>query len=229
MATIVREVLTVLSMKLPIFCGGMSRVGFGISGTFVGTVSFFYSTDGVNFRPLSVRPFASGATVQSTTATGNWEADVGNAVAIMVQVTAYTSGSVIVTLGASIDSSYQDAFLAPTSKFVSQEVAGGSTNVITQAAQTNRAWRLRTLTGAFSVAAGAAVAITITDGASSVLWKSYVPLTAGPWTVTLPPDPNIPGVGGGGVVGTAGNSLVVTLAAPGGSVVSEVNCEFLAA
>ena len=139
------------------------------------------------------------------------------------------TGTVVATLVASVDSSYQDAFLASTSKYVNA-VHGRAACVITQAAQANRAWRLRTLTTAFSVAAAAAVKLTITDGASAVLWEEYVPAAAGTYLVPLPADPNVPGLSGGGLVNTPGNSMmVITLADGGGSVSSELNAEFTAA
>jgi hypothetical protein len=229
MANTIREALNAAGMRLILYTGGTSKVGFNIAGTWVGKASFWGAPDGLAFRQVSVTPFASGTAVQSVTANGSWEIATANYLAYMVQLDTLTSGTPLVTMGASLDSSYQDVFLASTSIFVSQEVSAGATNVITQAAQANRAWRLRTLTGAFSVAAAATVALSITDGASSVIWKTYVPLAAGPWQVTLPPDDNTPGRRGGGVVGTAGNSMVITLAAPGGSVVSELNAEFCAA
>jgi len=234
MANVIREALNADQMALPIFCGGMSKVGVNLAGTWVGTVKFYASVDGLNFNLVSVTPFASGTTVQSSVANGSWEFLAQNYVAFKVVFTR-TSGTVIVTLATSIDSSYQDAFLASTSIYVRQEVTGGATNVITQTAQANRAWRLRSLSVAFSVAASAAVKLTISDGASSVLWNGYVPLGAGQasgggtYEVPLPPDPNTPGLVGGGLVNTPGNTMVITLAAPGGSVVSEVNAELHAA
>ncbi len=228
MANIIREALTATGMKLPLFVGGMSRVGFSVTGTWVGTVAFEVSYDGVNFRTAFVQPFASGTAVSSTTANGSWWMDVSNALVVRATFTR-TSGTAVVVIGTSIDASYQDAFLVSTSRYVSQEVTGGATNVITVAAQANRAWRLRTLTGAFSVAAGATVELIVSDGASAVMWDTYVPLAAGPWVVTLPADPNVPGLSGGGVVNTPGNTLVITLAAPGGSVVSQVNAEIIPA
>jgi hypothetical protein len=232
MATVLREVLNADQMNLTVFCGGQSKVGIGVTGTFVGTLSFAGSFDGINFVPLTVTPFASGTGVQTATATGNWEVNVKNLVAVRVTFSR-TSGSATVFLGTSIDSSYQTAFLAATSVNVTQEVSAGATNVITQAAQANRAWRLRTLSVAFSVAAGAAVKVTVADGANN-LWSGFVPKqdvsTGGfTWQAPLPADTNTPGVSGGGVVGTPGNAMTVTLAAPGGSVVSEVNCEFIPA
>ncbi len=226
MANIIREALSADGMSLHLFCGGMSKVGFGIAGTFVGTVSFFASQDGVNFLPAFVTPFASGTAVSTTTATGNWELTVRNALVVKVVFTR-TSGTVIATLATSIDSSYQNAFLASTSVYATSSHAAGATNVLTIAAQTNRAWRLRTLVITWSAAPAAAVLCTVTDGASTVIWESYVPTAGG--QVVLPADANVPGLTGGGVVNTPGNSLVVTVADPGGSVVSKINAELSAA
>ncbi len=231
MATTTKQALNAANASVKIFTGGQSRVGFNLGGTWVGTASFFVSYDGANFTPLTVTPFASGTGVQTATSNGNWFADVNNALAVAVVFTTFTSGAVNVTIAAANDGSWQDAFLAPTSKFVSQSVAGGATNVITQAAQANRAQRLRSLSVGFSVAAGAAVDIKVTDGASSVLWEGYVPPSTngisggGTFNCPLPPiSHTLPEIGG--VYGTPGNSMVVTLAAPGASVVSTVNAEF---
>ena len=230
MANRISEVLNAVGMSLTIPCAGMSRVGIGVqalSGTGA-TVGFFVSTDGVNFISAKARPFASGTTVATVTTTGNWEFDVQNYVAVQVQLTAGTTPSATIVLAASIDGSYQIAFLAQTSVFQSQEVTAGATNVITAASQTNRTWRVRTISGSFNIAASATVALTVADG-SNTIFKTQIPLAAGPWNVTLPADPNTPGQSGGGLVGTGGNAMTVTLAAPGGSVVSALNCEFVPA
>jgi hypothetical protein len=243
MANIIRGVLTAVNNEVILPCANMTKVGINLSGTWAGTVKFAKSFDGVNFSQapaggtFPVFPFAPGAqvgtAVTQATANGNWEGEVLNLQAIKVTFATATSGSVQVTAATSIDASYQDAFLASSSISVSQNVAGGATNVITQAAQANRAWRLRTLSVAFSVASGASVDIKVQDGGSTTLWEGYVPANpnagyngGGTWLAPLPTDENIPGTVGGGVVGTPGNSLVVTLAAPGGAVVSIVNCEF---
>lgn len=234
MATILAEALNATGMKLTIFSGGQSYVGLNVAGTWVGTVSFFGSTDGMNFVPLFVTPFASGTAVSSSTANGSWFVPVGNYLAIRVTFTR-TSGTAIVTLAASTDSSYQDAFLATTSRWVSQSVSGGAANAITVAAQANRAWNISELVIGYSVAPAAAVLVTISDGASSVLWETYVPplvndgaaTVGGTFRVPLPqPSGSDPR---GGVTNTPGNSLVITLAAPGGSVVSKVNAKISAA
>lgn len=240
MANLLREVLNASGMSLGIYCAGQSKVGINVSGTWTGTIPFSASTDGLNFIPLSVTPFASGPTVQSTTANGSWEVLVQNYLVVKcgkapVGGVTIASGSAVVVMGSSIDASYQDAFLASTSKYVSQSVGGGATNVVTINAQTNRAWRLRTLSIGYSAAAAGSVDLKVSDGASAVLWEGYVPPSlngvsgGGTWLAPLPPDDGNPGIVSGGVVGTPGNSLIITLAAPGGSVVSTVNAEIYSA
>jgi hypothetical protein len=228
MANLIREALNADGMPLVLFTGGMSKAGFNLAGTWTGTVKFYSAGDAVNFQPLSVTPFASGATVQSATANGSWEALVQNALATKV-VFSRTTGTVVVTMSTSIDSSYQDAFLAATSKYVVATHAAGAACVITQAAQANRAWRLRTLVTGFSVAPAADSLLTISDGASSTIWQCYVPKGQATYNVPLPADPNTPGLTGGGVVGTPGNSMVITLADGAGSVTSSLSAEFVAA
>ena len=49
MAQITREVLDSTGMSLAIFCAGQSTVGIGITGSWVGTLSFYGSFDGVTF------------------------------------------------------------------------------------------------------------------------------------------------------------------------------------
>lgn len=229
MANVIKELLNTQGMALPIYCGGMTRVGIGVSGTWTGTITFEASNDGVRWVPVGVTPFASGTSVLTATANGNWQINVGDWVAVRARLSTLLTGSPVITLAAAIDASWQDAYLASTSRYVTAEGGAGAANTITQAAQANRAWRLRTCTVSFSTAPAAAVKITVSDGASSVIWEEYAPGSAGSYGVKLPVDPDTPGVSGGGVVNTPGNSMVVTCAAPGGAVVAAVSCEFIPA
>jgi hypothetical protein len=221
MATEAQQALNATGMSVSFFCAGQSNVGIGVTGTWVGTVSFQGSFDGVNFVPISLTPFPTGAAVQSSTGNGNFFSIGANYTAVQVTFTR-TSGTAIIQLAASLDSSYQAAFLSASSDFLSQSVAGGLANVLTIAAQANRGWNINTLVVGFSVAPAAAVLCTIADGGSSVLWETYIPplsdsgaaTVGGTFQVPLPPS---------GVTGTPGHSLVITLAAPGGAVVSKVN------
>lgn len=229
MANIIRLGLSADGMKLPLFVGGMSRAAFLLSGTWAGTVRFEVSYDGVNFKPLHVTPFASGTAVSSATANGSWWCDVGNALVVRVSFTR-TSGTVLAAVACSIDASYQDAFLASTSRFVNQTVTN-TTNTVTVAAQANRAWRCRTLTITVEAAAtwAAQPCWKILDGASSVLWAGDLATAAGQYKIELPSDPGIPGVVGGGVVGTVGNAMSVVVAAAGSGVDTNINAEIVPA
>ena len=229
MATLLQEVLTADQMSLTLFCGGMGKVGVNLAGTWTGTVTFLGTTDGLNFRPVAVTPFPSGATVNSATVNGSWEFQCQNFVAFKA-LFSRTSGSVTCKLAASVDSSYQDAFLTPTSIYVNG-AASGATNTVTQPAQANRAWRLRTLVVTVNSAATwvSSPNVQVTDGASSVIWAGDIPTTAGVYTIPLPADPNTPGITGGGLVGTPGNSMVITVASGGGAVKTNIDAEFHAA
>lgn len=233
MANLIRQVLPFDGETLTIACAGMKKVGVGISGgPFAGTVSFFASTDGVNFVAVNCQNYpadgslSTGQMAKSATQTGNWDFDVTNHTAFRV-VFSRTSGTVTISLGTSVDESYAIAFLAATSVFVNKEQTGGSALTLTQAANANRGWRLRTLTGSFSAAPASPVKVTINDGASAVLWVAHVAAAAGPFQVTLPLDDNEPTTSGGGVYNTPGNSMVITTGAPGGGITTELNAEFI--
>ncbi len=231
MAYTIREVLTADAMQLPIFCGGTTFVGIGVTGTWVGTLKFYASTDGVQFFQVGVTPFASGTDVQSATGNGSWFFNVRNYVAFKVVFTR-TSGSSTVVLAAATDSSWQDAFLASSTINVASSHASGGANVITQAAQANRAWRLLALSVGYSAAASAAVLLTVSDGGSTTLWEGYVPPSlngiSGGGTFSAP-IPAVFRVGSsiqGGIVNTPGNSMIVTLADAG--VTMKLNATFAA-
>jgi hypothetical protein len=224
----VKQVLNATAMELPIFCGGFSRVGVNLAGTWTGTATFLASFDGVNFASVQVTPFASGTKVSSATVNGSWFFDVKNYIAFKVVFTR-TTGSLVVNLAAAADASWQDAFLLPNARFLNS-VASGATNTLTVAAQTNRAWRLRTLQLAIDTTATWATqpVLQIKDG-STLLWGLDHPTAAGLYNIPLPTDPLTPGAGGGGLVNTPGNTLVIAVASGGGSVKTNINAEVLAA
>jgi hypothetical protein len=226
MATIIREVLNNATQSLTIFCGGMAKVGIGIpalsgAGT---TVSFFGSTDGLNFIPINVNifPFSSGQS--TTTATGNFETPVLDFVAMRVQVTTLgPAGAVTVVMATAIDSSWQDAFLTPQQKWPSSYKLGGGQNILNIPAQANRAWRVRSLVitavGGPTGWASQPV-LQVVDGQFPVLpgtvtWQmDLIGQNTGPLNIPLPSDSNTPGVSGGGIVGTPGNQMNIVLASP---------------
>jgi hypothetical protein len=234
MATLVRRALTAVGDSLRVNCAGLTKVGFGVTGNWAGTLQFSGTVDGLTFKPIYLIPYPPGTGtlptgVNTVTANGNLEFPAENYVAITAQLTALTSaGGPLVSAAASNDTSYQDAFQASTSNYVSQQVGGGAVNSVTIAAQANRALRCRTLTYSFSAAPAGPVLITIYDGGSSnVLWQEYanVVSTSLSAKLNLPSDWNTPYTTGGGVVGSIGNSMQITIAAPGGTITSILNAE----
>lgn len=230
MAQISRELLNADGMSLTVFTGGQSNIGFGISGTWTGTVSFFGSTDGIYFIPIGVTPFASGTAVQTATANGNWFTANKNYLAVKV-VFARTTGSVQVNVAGAVDSSWQDAFLTQTTIFNSKESAATS-NTLTQTAQTNRAWNLTFCEICLNGPQGLGqVAVTIYDGtaAGSVIFKEYIPNAIGSvgytYKCNLPTDAN----GLSTLVGTPGNAMTIAVTGVSGTGSSIINTKFQAA
>lgn len=228
MANILRAALTATGQRLTMNIAGMSYFGVGLTGSWAGTVAFRASSDGVNFSSVQLTPWPTGAAV--TSATTNVILFTGAENYNFIEATfTRTSGTVIVSMAASIDGSYQNAFLTAATQYPNH-TATGATNTMTIAAQANRAWRLRTLTLSNGAAAtwASSPALTVSDG-STLLWGYDPPTAQGTWTIPLPADPNTPGVTGGGLVNTPGNTLVVVLASAGGAVVTNLNAEISAA
>lgn len=215
-----RLILSSLLGSLPQFVTGNAWWGVNITGTWVGTISFFAATDGLNFVPLDAIPWppvTSPPTVQTTTVNGSWYVPVLNYQTIAVTMTAYTSGSAIVQMASSIDTSFQSVFLASSLKWRNSQ-AYEATNTLTLAALPNGAWRLKTLVISADATPtwASSPALQIKDG-STLLWGMDPPLVAGSYNVPLPPDLGGAGVSGGGIVGTAGNAMTISLASSAGS------------
>lgn len=213
------ESLNATGMTLQLACPNQSKVGIGLTGTWVGTVSFFGSVDGLNFIPINVTPFASGTVISSTTANGTWETPVGNFVAIKVLFTR-TSGTVSVIMTSSVDSSYQDAFLTSSTRYPNAS-ATNATATLTQAAQANRSWRLKSLkiTTNKNPSWLTSPNVVINDG-TTALWQFDLPPQGSSgivYDITLPP---------GGIIGTPANLMSIVVAAAGSGATVQINAEF---
>lgn len=79
---------------------GLGSFGLQASGTWVGTLSFEASIDGLTFSALSAVPTNSTTSVTSTTGNGLWLASAAGLRLIRVRVSAYTSGTAMVELQA---------------------------------------------------------------------------------------------------------------------------------
>jgi|ERR1700683_4314902 len=217
MAATLRAVLTAVNEPATIACPLLATVGLRLSGTWVGTVQVLGSFDGVNFNFISASPFPTGAAVASITANGNYFVPVGNYVAIQVLASAYTSGNIGVTMIASADSSYQNAFITPALLNPSSS-ATNATNTLTVAANTNGSLNLTSLVVTVSGQPAWLTSpnLTISDGATPV-WSIDLPLSGSSgviYNVPLPP---------GGIANTPGNTLVIVVPAAGSNITTRIN------
>jgi hypothetical protein len=78
-----------------------SSLSFTISGTWVGTIAFNYSLDGVNFSPDTVLDNSLGTFVSSTTINNAYTANVGSYKYYQIVATAWTSGTATITYNGS--------------------------------------------------------------------------------------------------------------------------------
>lgn len=256
MATLARKILTANAMGVRVSCAGMSYVGISLAGTWVGTVTFEASQSvyglsgpggGSDFKTVGAYAWPPGSTtptpVQTATANGSWYWPVQDYATFRARFT-QTSGSVVATLAAAIDSTWADAFLNPSGKFVNS-FANGTRNLLTIPSDANLGKRLRSLvvsvaahvgggsgTGSSSSAGPASAGwasnpiLQIKDG-STVLYATDLP-TALPFQYVVPlPQPQVAqlGVTDGGVYATPGNPLVIDLASAGSGVTTNLNGE----
>lgn len=81
--------------------GTSGTIGVQLTGTFVATTQFEKTNDATNWVSWSVTVNGGTTTVTSATATGYWTGSVAGATAVRVRASAYTSGTVVVTLNSS--------------------------------------------------------------------------------------------------------------------------------
>lgn len=77
---------------------GLGGAALQVTGTWVGTISFEASLDGVTFVALRATPLGGGAAVTSTTANGAWSLFTSGANQIRARMSSYTSGTATVIL-----------------------------------------------------------------------------------------------------------------------------------
>lgn len=230
MASKVTKVLNAVNQEATIWCAGQSKVGICIpSMTGVNTVSFFGSTDGIQFTPLGVGAYPSAtppaSVVVSASAVGNFEVNVQNYAFIRVQLTS-GSGPVTVVLAASIDGSYQEAFISAQVTGVSLGVlypsttSSGGVNTMTIPSQANRAVNLTFLeVSQTGPGAGGNAQLRIWDGAVGngvPLYSCFLTTPVGSvgvcQVINLPKDE----AGNTSIVGSPGNALTVQVINLGG-------------
>jgi len=76
---------------------GLAGIGLQLTGTWVGTLQFKGSVDGVEFQALTVVPTNSTTGVTSATANGVWQVSAALKL-VQVLCSAYTSGYIVVSI-----------------------------------------------------------------------------------------------------------------------------------
>jgi hypothetical protein len=223
--TKVTKVLTAVNQEATIWCAGQAKVGIGISNvTGTPTLSFFGSTDGLQFNPLTVGAYPSAtppaAGVTTVTATGNYEVNVQNYMFIRAQMT-NGSGPATVVLAASVDNSYQEAFFVGqsgvnlSSTLYPSTTSTSGTNTMAIPGQANRTVNLTFLEVSLAGGGfGANAQLRIWDGSVGngvPLFQDFITSPVGSvgtqQKINLPTDAQ----GNIGLQGTPGNGLVVQI------------------
>jgi hypothetical protein len=81
----------------PMDVTGLASLGLAVAGTFVGTVRFETSLNGLEWSALPVLDVPNEATVDYTTGEGLYQAEVAGCSLVRARVSAFTSGSITVT------------------------------------------------------------------------------------------------------------------------------------
>lgn len=89
--------LTAAQQKLSVASKEYNTVQFQISGTWVATITFEATLDGTNFVSIPAVAPATGLSATTTAANGIFQVSASGMLAIRARVSAYTSGSVVVT------------------------------------------------------------------------------------------------------------------------------------
>lgn len=224
-ATKVTKVLNAVNQEVTIWCAGQNKVGIGIpSLTGTVTLSFYGSQDGLQFSPLTVgaypsaNPPASGVT--TTSAAGNFEVPVQNYQFIRVQMTSGV-GPATVIMAASVDGSYQEAFISPANLGVTLATLYPSTtssagvNTMTIPAQANRTINLTFLEVSMTGPGfGGNAQLKIFDGTATTTAPLFSDYLTGPvgsvgtvQKINLPTDAQ----GNVGIQGTPGNAMTIQI------------------
>jgi hypothetical protein len=102
----------------------ISAVGTQVTGTWVGTIEFQGSVDGVNYTPLRGYPVGGGAYASSTSANGAWTVLTAGMLYYRARATAWTSGSATVSLHVTSSPFMPDVIRAVGATFGEVQVSG---------------------------------------------------------------------------------------------------------
>ena len=103
---------------------GQATVMVQVTAIGVLTLSFEATVDGTNFFAVNMYPVLGGASVTSTTTNGQWVAVIAGAFQFRTRVSAYTSGSVLVSSNAAQGTNEQQVQSGTTQGIASAGVIG---------------------------------------------------------------------------------------------------------
>lgn len=124
--------LTAASQAVTLNLGDRANGSFQITGTFSATVSFEATTDGLTWAAINATPPNSTTAVTSATSTGLWVWS-GAFRAVRARVSAYTSGTAVITVLASPFGGGGSGGGAAGATQYNQGVAGGDTDSLMMA------------------------------------------------------------------------------------------------
>lgn len=225
-ATKASKVLNAVNQELTIWCAGQAKVGISIrTVTGTPTLKFTGSLDGLTFNPLTVGAYPSAvppaAGVTEATGAGDYEVNVQNYQFIRVQMTS-GAGPATVVMAASVDSSYQEAYLVGQSGtnlsatlYPSTTSTAADLNTMTIPGQANRTLNLTFLEVAMvGPGQGGGPQLRIWDNAVGngvPLYSCFLTTPVGSvgsvQKINLPVDAQ----GNVGIQGTPGNALVIQI------------------
>jgi hypothetical protein len=90
-------VLSAAGYSVTLNVDGLAGIGIQLTGTWVGTLQFKGSVDGVEFQALTVTPTSSTTGVTSATSNGIWQTSAALKL-VQVLCSAYTSGYIVVSM-----------------------------------------------------------------------------------------------------------------------------------
>lgn len=123
---------TAVTQTVTLAVNGRAGLGIQVTGTFVATVVFEATIDGTLWFGILGSPTIAGADVSTTSAPGAWRAGAGTYTSMRVRCTAYTSGTVNVTLVAT--QAGNGVYLLETGEFIDLDVTTTGSITATDAA-----------------------------------------------------------------------------------------------
>lgn len=184
---VVASSLSALGSVVVPTAGGNGVVGIQVSGTFVATLAFEATTDGTNWFAVNGVASVIGTQVSTTTAPGQWRVNSGGYQQVRVRATAYTSGTIPITMVAT-SASTMTTLAEPLPVGVNQIGTVGEMRASTLAVTATAA--LSTAATVTLPAAGAGLFHYVTSVQITAYSAAARTGSATPWVVTTT---NLPG------------------------------------